>query len=103
MTILETRLNPRSPEFKANAEAMNALVADLTAKRTEAAAGGGGEASAKHTARGKLLPRDRVQLLLDPGTPFLELSQLAASDMYDGEAPCGRNHHWRGARSGASA
>jgi 3-methylcrotonyl-CoA carboxylase beta subunit len=87
MTILETRLNPRSPEFKANAEAMSAQAADLKAKITQVAAGGGAEARAKHVARGKLLPRDRVQLLLDPGTPFLELSQLAAWDMYDGAAP----------------
>ena len=67
MTILETRLNPRSPEFKANAEAMNAQAADLKAKITQVSVGGGAEARAKHTARGKLLPRDRVQLLLDPG------------------------------------
>jgi 3-methylcrotonyl-CoA carboxylase beta subunit len=87
MTTLETKLNPRSDEFKANAAAMRALTADLREKITEAAAGGGTEARAKHAARGKLLPRDRVQLLLDPGTPFLELSQLAAFGMYDGAAP----------------
>ncbi len=87
MTTLETRLNPRSDEFKANAAAMRALTADLREKITDAAAGGDAEARAKHAARGKLLPRDRVQLLLDPGTPFLELSQLAAFGMYDGAAP----------------
>ena len=87
MTILETRLNPRSPEFKANAEAMHAQAADLKAKITQVSVGGGADARAKHSARGKLLPRDRVQLLLDPGTPFLELSQLAAWDMYDAAAP----------------
>ncbi len=78
MTILETRLNARSAEFRGNAEAMRALVADLKEKVNAVAVGGGPEARAKHTARGKLLPRDRVQMLLDPGTPFLELSQLAA-------------------------
>ena len=87
MTILETRLNPRSPEFRANAEAMSAQAADLKAKITQVAVGGGAEARARHVGRGKLLPRDRVQMLLDPGTPFLELSQLAAWDMYDGAAP----------------
>ena len=87
MTILETRLNPRSPEFKANAEAMHAQAVDLKAKITQVSVGGGADARAKHSARGKLLPRDRVQLLLDPGTPFLELSQLAAWDMYDAAAP----------------
>ena len=87
MTILETRLNVRSPEFRSNAEAMRALVADLKEKVNAVGVGGGPEARAKHTARGKLLPRDRVQMLLDPGTPFLELSQLAAYDMYDNSAP----------------
>src|SRR5512147_1842821 len=87
MTTLETRLNARSPEFRGNAEAMRALVADLKEKVNAVAVGGGPEARAKHTARGKLLPRDRVQMLLDPGTPFLELSQLAAYEMYDNAAP----------------
>ena len=87
MTILETRLNARSPDFRSNAEAMRALVADLKEKVNAVGVGGGPEARAKHTARGKLLPRDRVQMLLDPGTPFLELSQLAAFDMYDDAAP----------------
>jgi 3-methylcrotonyl-CoA carboxylase beta subunit len=67
---------------------MRALVADLKEKVNAVGGGGGAEARAKHTARGKLLPRDRVQMLLDPGTPFLELSQLAAYGMYDDAAPC---------------
>ena len=87
MTILETRLNSRSPEFRSNADAMSAQAADLREKITQVSEGGGAEARAKHAARGKLAPRDRVQLLLDPGTPFLELSQLAAWDMYKGAAP----------------
>ena len=100
MTILETRLNPRSPEFKANAEAMNAQAADLKTKITQVSAGGGAEARAKHAARGKLLPRDRVQLLLDPGTPFLELSQLAAWEHVRRRRAVGRHHHRRRARVG---
>ena len=82
MPILESQLNPRSAEFQANAEVMRGLVADLEQQVDRAAAGGGEAARAKHTARGKLLPRDRVQMLLDPGTPFLELAPLAAHGMY---------------------
>jgi 3-methylcrotonyl-CoA carboxylase beta subunit len=66
---------------------MSALVADLRAQMQRAAAGGGEDARRKHTARGKLLPRERVETLLDPGSPFLELSPLAAHGMYGGEAP----------------
>jgi 3-methylcrotonyl-CoA carboxylase beta subunit len=93
MSILETQLNARSADFVANAEAMRTLVADLNEKIAQAAAGGGEAARAKHMARGKLPPRERVQMLLDPGTPFLELSPLAAYAMYpdrDGSdsAPC---------------
>src|SRR5215471_5773262 len=87
MAAIETKLNARSEAFKTNAQAMQALVADLEAKIAKLAEGGGGAARDKHLARGKLLPRDRVQQLLDPGTPFLELSQLAAYDMYDNAAP----------------
>ena len=89
MPQLESQLNPRSAEFAANAAAMRAVVDDLKAQIDRAALGGGDAARAKHTARGKLLPRDRVQMLLDPGTPFLELSPLAALNMYDNAAPCG--------------
>ncbi len=93
MPILETQLNPRSSPFQANAQAMRALVDDLRHQVAKAAQGGGEAARAKHTGRGKLLPRERVQRLLDPGTPFLELSPLAALSMYpdrDGadSAPC---------------
>ena len=82
MPVLETKLNARSADFVANAAAMRSLVDDLNAKVNKAALGGGDTARAKHTARGKLLPRDRVQMLLDPGTPFLELSPMAAYGMY---------------------
>ena len=93
MPILESKLNARSADFQANAAFMRAVVDDLKAKLAITALGGGNAARAKHTARGKLLPRDRVAMLLDPGTPFLELSPLAAYNMYpdrDGtdSAPC---------------
>ncbi|MBS0427961.1 MAG: methylcrotonoyl-CoA carboxylase [Proteobacteria bacterium] len=87
MTQLESKLNPRSAEFQANATAMRALVDDLRGQFAQVEQGGGDAARAKHTARGKLLPRERVNQLLDPGTPFLELSPLAAHGMYDGAAP----------------
>jgi 3-methylcrotonyl-CoA carboxylase beta subunit len=82
MPAIESKLKPRSPEAQANGAAMQLLVDDLRAKVAAIALGGGEAARSKHTARGKLLPRDRVQMLLDPGTPFLELSQLAAYGMY---------------------
>jgi 3-methylcrotonyl-CoA carboxylase beta subunit len=72
---------------KANEDALRAAVADLNAKIAVISAGGPEDARAKHTARGKLLPRERVERLLDPGTPFLELSQLAAFDVYDDAIP----------------
>ena len=87
MSILGTQLNPRSAEFLANAAAMQKLVDDLHARCDEVALGGSEAARAKHVARGKLLPRERVQRLLDPGTPFLELSPLAAFNMYNNDAP----------------
>jgi 3-methylcrotonyl-CoA carboxylase beta subunit len=87
MTILDTQLNARSADFLANASAMRALVADLNHQIAKTAGGGGEVARARHTARGKLLPRDRVNMLLDPGTPFLELAPLAALNMYKNDAP----------------
>ncbi|MFT3718075.1 carboxyl transferase domain-containing protein [Pseudorhodoferax sp.] len=93
MPALETKLNVRSADFQSNAEVLRAAVADLQARLAQVAEGGGAAARARHTARGKLLPRERVQLLLDPGTPFLELSPLAALNMYPDagggdSAPC---------------
>ncbi len=87
MSVIKSQLNPRSAEFQANAAAMAALVADLRAKSEKVARGGSEDARAKHLARGKLLVRDRVDLLLDPGAPFLELSPLAAYGMYADEVP----------------
>ncbi len=88
MPVLTSQLQPRSAEFQANAAQMQAAVDDLQLHIAKAAAGGGEAARAKHVARGKLLPRERVQMLLDPGTPFLELAPLAAHAMYGGDAPC---------------
>jgi 3-methylcrotonyl-CoA carboxylase beta subunit len=87
MTILDTQLNARSADFIANATAMRALVDDLRAHLDKVAQGGGEAARAKHVGRGKLLPRERVANLLDPGTPFLELAPLAALNMYHNDAP----------------
>ncbi|MBI5269693.1 MAG: methylcrotonoyl-CoA carboxylase [Burkholderiales bacterium] len=82
MATLVSKLNPRSEDAKANAAAMRALVDDLNAKLAKIAQGGGEAARAKHLARGKLLPRERVEMLLDPDTPFLEIAPLAALGMY---------------------
>ena len=87
MQALKTQIDPRSAEFKANAEALRTVVEDLRAQSARAALGGGEAARAKHVARGKLLPRERVNQLVDPGSPFLEIGQLAAHGMYEGEAP----------------
>ncbi len=84
---LASSLDPRAPEFRANADAMAEIVADLRAKVAQMALGGGAASRQRHVARGKLLPRDRIEALLDPGTPFLELSQLAAYGMYGDEVP----------------
>jgi 3-methylcrotonyl-CoA carboxylase beta subunit len=86
-TVLSTHARPGTPGFEANAEAHAALVADLRARQAKAALGGGERARERHTQRGKLLPRERIDRLADPGSPFLELSPLAAEDMYDGAAP----------------
>jgi 3-methylcrotonyl-CoA carboxylase beta subunit len=84
---LPTRVRPSDPEFRANVAHMEALVARLREARARAARGGPEETRTRHTARGKLLVRERVERLLDPGTPFLELSPLAADGCYGDEAP----------------
>ncbi|MFC8565154.1 carboxyl transferase domain-containing protein [Streptomyces sp. NPDC057245] len=84
---LTTAADPASQAFRANEEAHGTLVRELRAKLAAARLGGGERARARHTARGKLLPRDRVDTLLDPGSPFLELAPLAADGLYDGAAP----------------
>jgi 3-methylcrotonyl-CoA carboxylase beta subunit len=87
LPTLSSAINCNGPEFLANRDAMRALVADLRAKVAQAALGGGAAARERHVARGKLLPRERVGLLLDPGSPFLEFSQLAGFGLYNDEAP----------------
>src|SRR5688500_3329911 len=87
MPLLESKVDRKSAEFIANEAGMRALVAELRTRQARAALGGGEAARAKHVARGKLLPRDRVEMLLDPGAPFLELSPLAAWGMYADESP----------------
>jgi 3-methylcrotonyl-CoA carboxylase beta subunit len=85
MSVLKSQINPRSAEFRANAERLKALVDDLKQKVAAASVGGDEAARDRHTARGKMLPRDRVRNLLDPGSPFLEIGQLAAYGMYTGD------------------
>jgi len=83
VSIIATNIDSNSAEFRANAMAMKALVEELRERRAESALGGSARARERHVAGGKLLPRDRVMTLLDPGAPFLELSPLAANGMYD--------------------
>jgi 3-methylcrotonyl-CoA carboxylase beta subunit len=87
VSVIASAISTRSEAFRANAEAMQALVDDLQEKVQRVKQGGGEKARERHAGRGKLLPRERVRRLLDPGSPFLELSQLAAYGMYDDEVP----------------
>ncbi|MHB0764072.1 carboxyl transferase domain-containing protein [Stutzerimonas sp. NM35] len=87
MAILNTQINTRSPEFAANREAMLVQVNDLRALLGRVHEGGGEKAQLRHTSRGKLLPRERINRLLDPGSPFLEVGQLAAHEVYGEEVP----------------
>ena len=85
--VLRSAADPASAAYRANEAAHRELAARLREKLAAARLGGGERARARHTARGKLLPRERVDALLDPGSPFLELSPLAAGGMYDGASP----------------
>jgi 3-methylcrotonyl-CoA carboxylase beta subunit len=87
MPILESKVDRKSPEFRENDRRFGALTEALLAMYSRVAVGGGETARAKHVARGKLLPRERIEMLLDPGSPFLELSALAANGMYGDESP----------------
>ena len=87
MTVLRSHVNPGSDEFRANHDGNLALIADLQSELERVAQGGGQRARDRHVSRGKLLPRERVNRLLDPGAPFLECSALAAHGLYDDEAP----------------
>ncbi len=87
MAILHTQLNTRSPEFAANSAAMLEQVNDLRALLGRISEGGGAIAQQRHTARGKLLVRERINALLDPGSAFLEVSALAAHEVYGEDVP----------------
>ena len=87
MEILPTQLDPRSAEFLARAEHQRALAAELRERLELVRQGGGEKYRQRHEAQGKLFVRERIERLLDPGTPFLELSPLAAWDLYNGEGP----------------
>ena len=87
MPVLGTQVSSTSEEFQANTAKMNALVEELRTHRKQAELGGSERSRKKHTDRGKLLCRDRIDLLTDPDTPFLELSTLAAHGMYEGASP----------------
>ena len=87
MAKIASSIDARAPEFAANRAAMAALVGDLRALLARNALGGSEAARNKHLEAGKLLVRERVDALLDPGSPFLELSALAASGMYDNDSP----------------
>jgi len=87
MTVLDSSLDTSSLEYTANAEAMAALVADLRDKVAVIETGGGEAARERHKGRGKMLPRERIAALIDPGSPFLEFSQLAAYEVYGDPTP----------------
>ena len=85
MSTIETKVNNRSEEFLANAARMQGLVEELKETVAVVRKGGGEKYQERHLSRGKLLPRDRIDALVDPGSPFLELSQLAAHGIYGGD------------------
>ncbi len=88
MNVLETQIDPTQPEFIANAAHHRALVEELRARLAQVRRGGDERAHRRHAEQGKLFVRERIDRLLDPGSPFLELSPLAAWELYDNEAPC---------------
>ena len=88
MKQLTSKLDENGAEFRRYVEHNRALAAELRERVAEAAKGGPEKHRERHVSRGKLLPRERVERLLDPGSPFLELSPLAAHGMYDDAAPC---------------
>jgi len=96
MSVIQSRVRRDSAEFQANAAASAALLDTLKTRLDLAGRGGSEEARERHRGRGKLLVRERITLLLDPGTPFLELSPLAAWEMYDGDVPAAGSDGPRG-------
>src|SRR5260370_13501623 len=89
MPVVPSAVNTKSAEYRENYAALTRLVEEFRARQERVRQGGSEKARQRHVARGKLLPRERVELLLDPGAPFLELSTLAAWGMYDDESPGG--------------
>ena len=89
--MLPNNVDPSSESYAANAESMNALIAELDGLSDKIRRGGSEKARQRHVSKGKMLPRDRVQRLLDPHSPFLELSPFAAHDCYPGEDIPGAN------------
>ena len=89
MTVLKTSLDTRSKSFHENTKSMKTLVEDLKSKVSKFEEGGGSRSRERHLSRGKLLPRERVRLLLDEGSPFLEFSQFAGYELYEEEVPAG--------------
>ena len=87
MPVLKSTLDTSGEKFSSNRQAMEALLEELRQKSASAALGGPERSRERHTERGKLLPRERVERLIDPGAPFLEIGALAANGMYDDEAP----------------
>src|SRR6195952_3271803 len=87
MAILHTKLNTRAADFLGNSEALRRQVDDLHTLLAKVHQGGGAKAQERHTSRGKLLPRERINCLLDSGSPFLEISQLAAHQVYGEDVP----------------
>jgi 3-methylcrotonyl-CoA carboxylase beta subunit len=88
MEVLDSHLAPQDPQFQANAAHNRALAEELRSRLAQVRSGGGEQAQQRHAEQGKLFVRERIDRLLDPGSPFLELSPLAAWELYDGDAPC---------------
>ena len=104
MAVLDSRADLAAESYAANRERMEALVAELRERTMQVATERPSQSVERHAARGKLLARERVERLLDPGSAFLELNALAALDAYDGDAPAAGHRSPASARSqGASA
>src|SRR5690606_5228845 len=88
MALIKSRLDPASDEYRENAAAMQAMIADLREKHAQVRLGGDAAARERHGSRGKLLARERIARLIDPDSEFLELSTLAAWGLYDNQVPC---------------
>src|SRR5690349_19620835 len=89
MEQIPTRVDPQSAEFRANAEHNRTLAEELNARLAQVKQGGGERATARQREQGKLLARERIELLLDPASPWLELSPLAGHDLYEDYLPAG--------------